>query len=132
MNYEQALEEIEKTLEELRRDNQSIPIIVEGEKDIQALRKLGCMGEIIRYNQGLSMSNFCDKIAQHYDEVIILTDWDRRGGYLCHTIVRNIRSRVKCNTKHREIIATRATIKTVEGLPSWLEHIKQKIAHTNG
>lgn len=132
MNYQLALEEIEKTLDELRLDNQTIPIIVEGEKDVQALRKLGLVGEIIRFNQGMTIAAFCDMIAQQYKEVIILTDWDRRGGYLCHTIERNIRSRVKCNMRYRETFATRIPNKTVEGIPTWLENIKNKIMHTNG
>ena len=119
-----------ESLEELKQENQSIPIIVEGDKDIHALRKLGFTGEIIRYNQGMSIADFCDMIAQTYKEVIILTDWDRRGGYLCHTIKRNIQSRVKCNVLFREKIAKKATIKTVEGIPSWLETLREKSSHT--
>ena len=130
MSNQETLEELEKALEELRQENKTVPIIVEGDKDITALRKLGFTGEIIRYNQGLSLADFCDMIAEHYDHVIILTDWDRRGGYLCHMIKSNIQSRVKCDLLFRAKIAKKATIKTVEGLPTWLETLREKSNHT--
>jgi 5S rRNA maturation endonuclease (ribonuclease M5) len=76
------------------------------------------------------MAAFCDMIVQSYKEIIILTDWDRRGGYLCHTIKRNIQSTVKSNLLFREKIAKKASIKTVEGLPSWLETLREKNNHT--
>jgi len=130
MTVKESLEELEKALEELKQENLRVPIIVEGDKDIYALRKLGLTGEIIRYNQGMSIAAFCDMIAHAYKEIIILTDWDRRGGYLCHTIKRNIQSRVKCNLMFREKLAKKASIKTVEGLPTWLETLREKNTHT--
>ena len=39
MDYEQTLEELEEELTELREENKTVPIIVEGDKDIAALRK---------------------------------------------------------------------------------------------
>ena len=126
MDYEKSLEEIEKTLQELREENKTVPIIVEGNKDIEALRKLGIAGEIIGFNQGLSIPDFCDMIAKRYNHIILLTDWDRKGGYLCSTIKKNLESRVECNTKYREIFAINSMIRTVEGLPSWIDTIKKK------
>ena len=127
MDYEKSLEELEETLIGLREENKTVPIIVEGDKDIAALRKLDITGEIIRFNQGLSIPDFCDMISQKYKSVIILTDWDRKGGYLCSTIKKNIESRVSCNTKYREIIAKNSMIRTLEGLPSWMETLRNKI-----
>ena len=127
MDYEKSLEDLEKALFELREENRIIPIIVEGDKDIVALRKLDVTGEIIRFNQGLSIPDFCDMISQKYKSIILLTDWDRKGGYLCSTIRKNLESRVTCNTRYREIIAKRSMIRTLEGLPSWMETLKQKI-----
>jgi soluble P-type ATPase len=40
MNDLQILEELEELLGELREENKTVPIIVEGTKDIAALRKL--------------------------------------------------------------------------------------------
>ena len=127
MDYEKSLEDLEEALFELREENKTVPIIVEGDKDIEALRKLNITGEIIRFNVGLSIPDFCDMISQKYKNIILLTDWDRKGGYLCSTIKKNLESRVGCNTRYREIFAKRSMIRTLEGLPSWLETLRKKI-----
>ena len=74
MDYEKSLEELEKILEELKEENKKIPIVVEGDKDVEALRKLGMTGEIIRFNTGMSIPDFCDMISREYKSVILLTD----------------------------------------------------------
>lgn len=126
MTYENSLEELEKVLQELREDNKSIPILIEGEKDKEALRKLNVNGKIIHFNVGMSISNFCDMIARKYKKIILLTDWDKKGGYLCSMIKKNLESRVTCNIKYRERLAKRSTIRTIEGLPSWITTLKTK------
>jgi 5S rRNA maturation endonuclease (ribonuclease M5) len=127
MDYEKSLEDLEEALFDLGEENKTVPIIVEGDKDIEALRKLDITGEIIRFNVGLSIPDFCDMISQKYKNIILLTDWDRKGGYLCSTIKKNLESRVGCNTKYREIFAKRSMIRTLEGLPSWIETLRKKI-----
>lgn len=127
MDYKKALEDVERAISELIEENKSTPVIVEGEKDILALRKLGLTGEIISLNKGVALIAFSDKIAKKYKKVIILTDWDRRGGYLCHTIVKNLEGRVNCNIIYREFFARNTTIKNIEGLPSWISNIKEKL-----
>jgi len=126
MNYNESKKIIEKILLELIDENKKTPILVEGEKDIQALQNLGVKGIIISVNSGISLIDFCDKIADKYNEIIVLTDWDKKGGYLCHTIIKNLEGRVKCNTYYREILAKNSIIRTVEGLPSWIETMKEK------
>ena len=127
MDYKKSLDDLEKALSELRDENKFIPIIVEGEKDINALRKLDIDGTIISVNAGISLTDFCDKIADNYKDIIILTDWDRRGGYLCHTIKKNLEGRVNCNIYYRGIFAKNSMIRTIEGLPTWIETMKEKI-----
>ena len=131
MDYKKNFQEIEKGLFELIEENKKVPIVVEGDKDVFSLRKLGIIGEIITVNSGLSIIDFCDKIANKYKEIILLTDWDRKGGYICHTIERNLEGRVKCNLYYRELFATKAMTKTVEGLYSWFMSIEQKINLNN-
>jgi len=127
MDYKKSLEDLEEILLELKEENIIIPIIVEGDKDIEALRKLGITGKIISINKGVNLSDFCDRITHKYSNVIILTDWDRRGGHICHTITKNLKGRVICIMRYREFFAKNTTIKTVEGLPSWIKTIKKKI-----
>lgn len=128
MDYKASLEVLEKLLKELQEENITIPILVEGDKDIAALRKLGINGIIISVNAGMSLISFCDIIARHYTEIILLIDWDRRGGHICRTISKNLEGRVRCNLKYRKVIANHAMIRTVEGLPSWFDTLNRKIA----
>jgi 5S rRNA maturation endonuclease (ribonuclease M5) len=127
MDYKKSLEDLEELLFKLKEENKVMPIIVEGDKDIEALKKLGITGEIIGLNKGVNLSNFCDRISHVHSNIIILTDWDRRGGHICKTMKKNLEGRAICNLKYRELIAKNTTIKTVEGLPSWIETIRKKV-----
>jgi 5S rRNA maturation endonuclease (ribonuclease M5) len=129
MDYKKSLDDLEKILIELQEKNKVIPILVEGEKDIDALKKLNINGIILSLNKGSSITNFCDLIANKYDEIIILTDWDKKGGQLCYMLKKNLIGRVISNTDFRKKIAQKTMIRTVEGLPSWIETMKKKINH---
>ena len=127
MDYIKSIEDYKKIILDLQEENKSIPILVEGDKDVLALRKLGIIGKIITINKGKSLSDFCDILAKDYKDIIILTDWDRRGGHLGHTVKKNLLGRVNCNMRYREFFAKNSAIRTVEGLPSWIETIKKKV-----
>lgn len=127
MDDEQTLQILEETLVELREENKNVPIIVEGDKDTTALHKLEITGEIIRFNKGQSVSDFCDTIAQKHQKIILLTDWDWRGGRLGSSIKKHLENRVECNLRYRQMFAQRCTCRTVEGMPSWLETLRRKV-----
>jgi 5S rRNA maturation endonuclease (ribonuclease M5) len=127
MDDEKALEDLEEALSTLREENQTVPIIVEGDKDIAALRTLEVSGEIIRFNKGWSVSDFCDMIAQKYRRIILLTDWDRRGGRLCLQIKKNLENRVAIELTYRGVFARRCPCRTVEGMPTWLVTLRKKV-----
>jgi 5S rRNA maturation endonuclease (ribonuclease M5) len=78
MSREDLLEIVEHVISELKSANRSMPIIVEGERDEKSLRRLGFQGEILKLNIGLSIINFCERLTDH-PEIIILTDFDRKG-----------------------------------------------------
>jgi 5S rRNA maturation endonuclease (ribonuclease M5) len=127
MDDQEVFEELEELLTELREENKTIPIIVEGEKDITALRKLELTGEIVRFNTGQSIPDFCDTIAQKHRKIILLTDWDWRGGRLGSTIKKHLENRVECNMRYRQMFAQHCMCRTVEGIPSWLQTLQKKI-----
>lgn len=127
MDLERCVEEVELALDELVVANNAVPVIVEGIKDRRALQKLGLTGKIITINKGMSLSDFSDWISERYDEVILLTDWDRRGGSLCRRLKELLKGRVKYDISFRQRFSTHAMIKKVEGLPSWLETIYHRI-----
>ena len=127
MNDEKTLEELEDALSDLREENKTVAIIVEGDKDVAALRKLELPGEIISFNRGESVSDFCDSIARNYRSVILLTDWDWRGGRLCQQLKKNLENRVKINIRFRQMFAKRCPCRTVEGMPSWISTLRKKV-----
>lgn len=129
MNYKEALKEIESAIEEIKEKNkkQNIPILVEGEKDVNALHSLGINGEIIRLNCGEQIPNLCDFIASNYKEIIILVDWDRRGWRICKQIEKNLEGRTKCLTEYRLIFAKNAMVKDIEGMPSFIKNLRKRI-----
>jgi 5S rRNA maturation endonuclease (ribonuclease M5) len=127
MDYRQTLDDLTKLLEELNHDNQTIPIIVEGIHDKQALQSLGIKGKIIPLNKGMSIANFCDKIASENTKIILLTDWDRKGGHLLRIIYQNLEGRITINIEYRKSLAKLSLIRTIEGLPSWINTLKKKV-----
>jgi 5S rRNA maturation endonuclease (ribonuclease M5) len=127
---EDLLEKIEDALAELKILNRKMPIIVEGESDILALRELDLKGEVIQINVGQPLFTFCEELSRKYKEVIILTDWDRKGGHLCRVLSEDLKANdVKYNIKSRAKLAAycKKETKDVEGLPGCVRRIKRVI-----
>ena len=123
MKYEDILEDLQRVLQELKDENAAVPVIVEGEKDFRALRTLGLEGEIITVNKGTSLFNFCEQVSRNHKQVIVLTDWDSRGGTLCRRIQEGLTANgARPNLEYRLRIALlcRKDVKDVEGLPNYL------------
>ncbi|MFO8078273.1 MAG: hypothetical protein R6U21_06505 [Thermoplasmatota archaeon] len=78
----------------------------------------------------MSLADFSDWISEQYNEVIILSDWDRRGGSLCRWLKELLKGRVKYDVDLRQRLSKYAMIKKVEGLPSWLETIYNRWEET--
>ncbi|HDN74021.1 hypothetical protein B6U96_11285 [Archaeoglobales archaeon ex4484_92] len=69
------LEDLFEVLEELKeRARNGWVIVVEGEKDVASLRKLGVAGEILTFS---GYSATADRVGKR--KTIILTDYDERG-----------------------------------------------------
>ncbi|UCE37503.1 MAG: topoisomerase [Thermoplasmata archaeon] len=132
MQTEERLEKIEEVLDELKALSPDIPIIVEGESDVSALRELGVQGKIIQINRGQSLFNFCEEIARNHKEVVILTDWDRKGGHLCRLLSEDLKANdVKFNIKIRAKLAgyCKKDTKDVEGLTGCVRRLKSQIVN---
>jgi 5S rRNA maturation endonuclease (ribonuclease M5) len=127
---EELLEKIEEALNELRSLNHSTPIIVEGEADVKALRALGVEGPVIQINKGQSLFNFCEDIARKYREVVILTDWDRKGGHLCKVLKEDLKANdVRFDTEIRAklVMFCKKETKDVEGLIHCVNRLKKLV-----
>ena len=127
MDYKEGLDEVRDIIARVRSLNERIPILVEGEKDVAALRRLGVTGVILTVHAGRPLVDVCDRIANTYSEVIVLTDWDKKGGRLCRAIEKNLSGRTRCITEFRGQLAKNSMVKDIEGLPSYLDSMQQKI-----
>jgi len=124
---EEALEEIEKVLDEIRDLSQSgVPIIVEGEKDAKALRKLNVKGDIHKISEDKRTAlNFLEKLST-YKRVMILTDFDRAGNELARFCAKHLESLnteaiVEPRDKLKALV--RKFVKDIEGLPKFVRTV---------
>lgn len=126
----ERLEKLEELVAELIERSASEPIIVEGSRDVRALRELGVEGIVKQVNTGIGIINFCEALAAEHAKFIILTDWDRKGGQIAHHLQIGFESAdVKYDSQIRAQMAmlSKKEIKDVEGLPSYLERLRKSV-----
>ena len=125
MREDQA-EELIIVIARLKEEGGRYPVIVEGRKDERALREMGLSGTVLRLDTGKSVFNFCEGLRGEYDRVIILTDWDRRGGRLARALREGLMANgISYDDELRKQIAflVRKEVKDVEGLPKLLSKL---------
>lgn len=76
---QRRLRKLELLLEELAQRSSTCPVVVEGMRDRDALRALGVEGRIIRIHRGRSLPDLASALSRTFREVILLSDWDRKG-----------------------------------------------------
>jgi len=108
-------------------------IIVEGKKDIEALRTVGVDGKIISAKTGgRALIDVVSEIEEcGAQEVILLLDFDRRGEEWTKRLKQHLeRSGVKPNTVfwHELLNLVGKDIKDVESLTTYMETLKRKSA----
>lgn len=111
-------------LEELGEANLTTPIVVEGKRDVASLRRLGCRGEVWVLHAGDPLFQVAEGIAAQTREVILLTDWDRKGGILFEQLRQGlVANGVRVVETFREKIPlwVRPPLKDVESLASYVE-----------
>lgn len=131
----EVLEELEKTLDEIREKSvEGAAIIVEGRKDERSLRKLGVSGPIHQIpTGGRTPLNSLEDLSD-YEEAIVLTDFDSTGEDLADfcekhleklgvTILFDLRSKLKHNV--------RKAVKDVEGIARFIRSERVSQAKDN-
>jgi 2,5-diamino-6-(ribosylamino)-4(3H)-pyrimidinone 5'-phosphate reductase len=119
-------------LEKLASDSaKGVPIVVEGQKDIGALRQLNVEGKIV--SSKTSGKSFLDILTEIEDlkvrEVILLLDFDRRGVEWTHRLKQHLeKTRIKPNlTYWNELYGlVGRDLKDIEGLPAFIETLASK------
>ena len=131
MNIEQRAETLIKLVEKLAEESKETAIIVEGRKDVVALRELGVTGKIIcLHNSGKALTNLVEEISDTQNSVIILTDFDRYGRELAGRLRGSLEgNRVKANLVFWRRIKSlvRHEIKDIESLSRYMERLKNTL-----
>lgn len=125
MNDFERAERLKEVFEALYEVNKRIPIIVEGKRDVSALRRIGLIGEIIVLHGGKGMYEFCENIAERFHRIILLMDWDEKGDRLYKTLSGHLKGHWEEFSAFREIIKIlcQKDIKDIEGIPVLLERL---------
>ena len=120
---EQEISDIEKFVFQLNNIKKSI-VIVEGKRDVLALRKLGFSGKVLEFYKFGGMVNFADFVAK-FDRVIILFDRDKKGRVLTGKTIQLLQRRTKIDLsfkrKLREI--TKGKIMFIEQLACYESYL---------
>jgi len=127
----ERLEQLERAIDDLREISESTPIIVEGKRDVDALRTLGVVKNVRSLNRGETVFVFCENLARYCRRAAILTDWDRRGGQLGRKLKSALQANgVKVDTDIRTqiVILSKKEIKDIEGLPAFIERLRDSIS----
>jgi len=126
MNAEQRYEELVAVIDELAEASAQAPVIVEGERDVRSLRALGVIGDVLPLNRGTTVFATCERLAADHRQVIILTDWDVRGGRLARLLRDGLAANgVKYDETLRAKLAflCQKEIKAVEDLARYVERL---------
>jgi 5S rRNA maturation endonuclease (ribonuclease M5) len=82
-------------------------------------------------NQGKPLFNLVEEWSQKYREMIILTDWDRKGGRLARLLTEAFDANdMKYDLKYRKKLAflCKKDIKDVQGLPKFMDNLDVRLA----
>lgn len=134
-HLKEKIEKIEELLERLAiQSAKDIPIVVEGQKDVDVLRKLALDGQIVAAKTRKSFLALVTEIEKYdSEEVILLMDFNRRGKEWTKRLIQYLeQTRVKPNTffwqELRKLVGR--DIKDIEGLLPYLHTLKKKIGNS--
>jgi 5S rRNA maturation endonuclease (ribonuclease M5) len=126
---EKILQVLEKLAEESAKGT---PIMVEGKKDVEALRGLGVIGRMLTIKTG--GKSFLDAVSEieklGVQEIILFLDFDRRGREGTKRLKYSLeRAKIKPNTKlWRKLSAlVGKEIQCIESLTAYMATLKIKI-----
>ncbi|MGP6219939.1 toprim domain-containing protein [Caldiplasma sukawensis] len=100
------------------QSNDKIPIIVEGDHDVETLKKIGLQNPLFKINTGIPLGNLSILISEKFKTVILLTDFDRKGKQI-HDKMKIFLEGDGCNVDDIlwRYIFRNYKIKSVEDLP---------------
>ena len=127
--YRKKLDKIEELLAELSEFSaREAIIIVEGKRDIFSLRKLGIEGNF-ELATNTPLYNFTETVSKIGNEVVVLTDWDRRGDLLAVKLsgyFENFGLKPELQIRHKMKLMCHKEIKDVESLYTYVARLRLK------
>ncbi len=109
------------------------PIIVEGKKDVEALRALGVAGTVVTVKTG--GKSFLDAVSEiemmEVPEVILFLDFDRRGKEGTKRLKQSLeRAKIKPNVKFWRALSALVgkEIQCIESLTTYLDTLRAKVS----
>ncbi len=120
---EQEIFELKKFVFELNAIEKGV-IVVEGKRDSDALKKLGCTRKVLEFHRFAGMIDFADSVAK-YERLIILFDRDKKGRTLTGKTIQLLQRRTKVDLsfKRKLRIITKGKIMFVEQLVSYESYL---------
>ena len=129
LSPEERLEQIEKVLSQLQDLSETTPIIVEGLRDIAALKRMGITRNVISLGKGDSIFNFSENLSRSTRRAIILTDWDRKGGQLARMLREALMANgviANDNIRAKLGILSKKEVKDIESMPAFVERLRYR------
>jgi len=108
-------------------------VVVEGERDRRAIRRLGWDGPVVVVHRGRTLSATAQALADAYRRVVLLTDWDPEGGSLARRLREFLEAeKVDLDVEYRRRLARvlRGEVVHVEGLYGWARRAAEKVGRT--
>ena len=127
-------EKILKILEALAEESaKGKPIVVEGKKDVEALRALGIAGTLLTVKTGGKsfLDTVCEIEKMGVPEVILFLDFDRRGKEGTKRLKQSLeRAKIKNNTKLWRSLSALVgkEIQCIESLTAYMNTLHQKLS----
>jgi 5S rRNA maturation endonuclease (ribonuclease M5) len=124
LGTQERLELLEKAVDLLRETAEAGTVVVEGVRDVAALEWLGIGGLHVKLHQGRPLPAVLEDLAQSPPPVVLLVDWDRKGGQLLSLLEENLRARVQVDIACRRRIASVTRARCLEEVPAELEALR--------
>jgi 5S rRNA maturation endonuclease (ribonuclease M5) len=124
---------LSRIIEELKMcADQGTPILVEGRKDVEALRELGINGNVIKVSgSGLKLFEIAEIAVKLSSKVVILTDFDKKGNQLAKRLSEDIQGlgfHPDLEIRRNIMGISRRFIKDIESLPKHLNQLELELS----
>ncbi len=126
----ERLEKLEGLILKLQdMSNSGTIIVVEGRRDVESLRSLGIKGDI-KLSSQQPLLDFTEVLSRCGKDIVILTDWDRKGGIAARKIIDYLNSYgIMPNTDIRARIGflVKKRIKDIESLSRYIGKLRYEL-----